>query len=56
MIPRYALGNWWSRYYKYTEESYRELIERFEFEKILFLWSMIWTGLEKRKRGSGWTG
>lgn len=30
MLPRYALGNWWSRYYKYTEESYLELMNRFE--------------------------
>ena len=22
MLPRYALGNWWSRFYKYTQESY----------------------------------
>ena len=21
MLPRYALGNWWSRYYEYTEEA-----------------------------------
>ncbi len=26
MLPRYALGNWWSRFYKYTEKSYLELI------------------------------
>ena len=30
MLPRFALGNWWSRYYKYTEESYMELMSRFE--------------------------
>ena len=29
MLPRYALGNWWSRYYKYTEDSYLELIKKF---------------------------
>lgn len=22
LLPRFALGNWWSRYHKYTEESY----------------------------------
>ena len=35
-IPRYALGNWWSRYYKYTEKSYKALMERFEKEDIPF--------------------
>ena len=36
MLPRYALGNWWSRYYSYTEDSYKELVTRFEQEKIPF--------------------
>lgn len=36
MLPRYALGNWWSRYYKYTEDSYLELMKKFE-EKIFRL-------------------
>ncbi|MCC2703387.1 hypothetical protein LK481_19300, partial [Erysipelatoclostridium ramosum] len=22
MLPRFALGNWWSRFYRYNEESY----------------------------------
>ncbi|MCD7736544.1 MAG: alpha-xylosidase, partial [Lachnospiraceae bacterium] len=26
MLPRYALGNWWSRYYAYSEETYMGLI------------------------------
>ena len=30
MLPRFALGNWWSRYYKYSEESYLKLMDRFE--------------------------
>ena len=60
MIPRYALGNWWSRYYKYTEESYRELIERFGFEKIpisVAVIDMDWHLVDiEKKYGSGWTG
>ncbi|MFR8313204.1 MAG: TIM-barrel domain-containing protein [Ruminococcus sp.] len=36
MLPRYALGNWWSRYYAYTEDSYKALVTRFEKEKIPF--------------------
>lgn len=26
MLPRYALGNWWSRYYSYTQDEYMALI------------------------------
>jgi len=32
--PRFALGNWWSRYYPYTQQEYRELMERFGREGI----------------------
>jgi len=41
MLPRFALGNWWSRYYKYTEESYMELMERFDQEQIPFSVAVI---------------
>jgi alpha-glucosidase (family GH31 glycosyl hydrolase) len=30
MLPRYALGNWWSRYYQYTDEEYLYLMDKFE--------------------------
>lgn len=36
MLPAYALGNWWSRYYAYTQEEYQDLILRFERENIPF--------------------
>ena len=29
-IPKYALGNWWSRYYEYTDKSYLHLLDKFE--------------------------
>ena len=29
MVPRYALGNWWSRYYAYTQQEYLDLMDRF---------------------------
>ncbi len=60
MIPRYAFGNWWSRYHKYTESSYRELIERFEREKLPFSVAVIdmdWHLVDvPEKYGKGWTG
>lgn len=61
MLPRYALGNWWSRYYDYTEDSYKELVTRFEKEEIPFSVGVIdmdWHLVEDvdPKYGSGWTG
>ncbi len=34
LIPRFALGNWWSRYKAYTQQEYTELMRRFIDEKI----------------------
>ena len=30
LIPRYALGNWWSRYRAYTQQEYIDLMEKFK--------------------------
>lgn len=60
LLPRYALGNWWSRYWKYTEESYLNLVEQFQEEKIPLSVSVIdmdWHLTEIPERfGNGWTG
>jgi len=60
MIPRYALGNWWSRYYKYTEQSYMELMNGFEEERVPIAVAVIdmdWHEVDiDPKYGSGWTG
>ena len=60
MIPRYALGNWWSRYYKYTEDSYLDLLKHFREEKIplsVAVLDMDWHLTEvPAKYGTGWTG
>ena len=34
LIPRFALGNWWSRYHAYTEKEYLHTIENFEEREI----------------------
>lgn len=34
LIPRFALGNWWSRYKAYSQDEYIALMERFEREEI----------------------
>ena len=60
MLPRYALGNWWSRYYEYTEDSYRALMERFDEENLPFTVAVVdmdWHLVDiDPKYGSGWTG
>ena len=60
MLPRAALGNWWSRYHRYTEESYLELLDKLEEERIpiaVGVVDMDWHITEPDKRyGDGWTG
>lgn len=60
MLPRFALGNWWSRYYEYSEESYLKLMKRFEKENVPFSVAVIdmdWHKVQiDPKYGSGWTG
>lgn len=34
LIPRFALGNWWSRYKAYTQNEYTELMNKFISKKI----------------------
>lgn len=34
LIPRFAFGNWWSRYKAYTQSEYLSLMERFRKKKI----------------------
>ena len=60
MLPRFALGNWWSRYHKYTEETYMALMDRFQEERVPFSVAVIdmdWHLVDiDPKYGSGWTG
>lgn len=60
LLPRYALGNWWSRYHPYSDAEYRELITRFEHADLPFSVGVIdmdWhvTDIDPAI-GSGWTG
>ncbi len=34
MVPRFALGNWWSRYHAYSADEYLRLLNRFEERNI----------------------
>ena len=61
VLPRWALGNWWSRYHRYSAESYVELMDRFEAERLPFsvaVLDMDWHRVDSvpERFGSGWTG
>lgn len=34
LLPRFALGNWWSRYYAYTQDEYIRLMEKFRARRV----------------------
>lgn len=34
LIPRFVLGNWWSRFYAYTQDEYLRLMQKFEDSDI----------------------
>ena len=58
LLPRFALGNWWSRYYAYTEKSYLDLMDRFAQAGIplsVAVVDMDWH-VTKNPYTSGWTG
>lgn len=60
IIPRWALGNWWSRYHEYSEEEYLTLMDRFSAEKVplsVAVIDMDWHHVhDSRVTTSGWTG
>lgn len=41
LIPKFALGNWWSRYHAYSDQEYLALIARFKKENIPISVSVI---------------
>ena len=66
LIPRFALGVWWSRYHAYTQEEYLGLMKRFAAENVPLTVATVdmdwhWTDPNKRfgthyKGKDGWTG
>src|SRR4051812_44828894 len=60
LLPRWALGNWWSRYHRYSAGEYLALLDRFAAEGIPFavaVLDMDWHLVDiDPKYGSGWTG
>lgn len=60
VIPKYSYGNWWSRYFTYSDKSFEALTSRFWKEDIPFtvmIVDMDWHLVDiDRKYGVGWTG
>ena len=53
IVPRFALGVWWSRYRQYTQSEYEQLMDRFEAENIPLTVATVdmdwhWTDLNAR--------
>lgn len=64
LIPRFALGVWWSRYHAYTQKEYLDLMARFKAEDIPLTVATVdmdwhWVRDIDKKFGvkyGGWTG
>ena len=59
-VPRFVLGNWWSRYHPYSAQEYLALLDRFAADRLPFsvaVLDMDWHITDPDTRyGSGWTG
>ncbi|OCK75121.1 glycoside hydrolase family 31 protein [Lepidopterella palustris CBS 459.81] len=60
LLPRYALGNWWSRYHPYNRREYLDLIDHFKRDKVpmaVAVLDMDWHKVNiPPAYGNGWTG
>lgn len=59
LIPRWILGNWWSRYWAYTQDELVQLINDFEAYELPFsvcIVDMDWHLTETGNASTGWTG
>src|SRR5512143_2501329 len=59
LIPRYILGNWWSRYWAYTQNELMHLMRDFKAHAIpltVCIVDMDWHITNTGNAASGWTG
>ncbi|KAK0746989.1 hydrolase-like protein [Schizothecium vesticola] len=60
LLPRWVLGNWWSRYHEYSGREYLALMDKFQQHQIPFSVGVIdmdWHLVDiPSKYGTGWTG
>ena len=59
LVPRWALGNWWSRYWAYTQDELAQLMLDFRDNKVplsVCIIDMDWHITQTGNACSGWTG
>jgi alpha-glucosidase (family GH31 glycosyl hydrolase) len=59
LIPRWVLGNWWSRYWAYTQDELMALVNDFESHEIplsVCIVDMDWHVTQTNNHSAGWTG
>ena len=59
LIPRFALGNWWSRYWPYQQEELLDLMRDFQAHQVplsVCIVDMDWHIVDTGNESSGWTG
>ncbi|MBK9121636.1 MAG: DUF5110 domain-containing protein [Chloroflexi bacterium] len=59
LIPRWILGNWWSRFHAYTQAELTDLIRNFEQHDLplsVCIIDMDWHITKTGNESSGWTG
>jgi alpha-glucosidase (family GH31 glycosyl hydrolase) len=59
MIPRWALGNWWSRYWAYSQEELTTLMQEFRRQEVplaVCIVDMDWHITDTGNASTGWTG
>ncbi|MBK8050903.1 MAG: hypothetical protein IPK16_29655 [Anaerolineales bacterium] len=59
MAPRWVLGNWWSRYWAYTQAELENLMEDFEAHQMplsVCIVDMDWHIVQTGNQSVGWTG
>lgn len=59
LIPRWVLGNWWSRYWAYTQDELTALlqdVERYQLPFSVCIIDMDWHITQTNNDSTGWTG
>jgi alpha-glucosidase (family GH31 glycosyl hydrolase) len=59
LIPRWALGNWWSRYWAYTQQELSDLMLEFKNRQVplsVCIVDMDWHITKTGNKCTGWTG
>lgn len=59
IIPRFALGNWWSRYWAYNQDELTDLMQDFQAHAVplsVCIIDMDWHIVDTGNESSGWTG